>query len=99
LLLVIRDQIITTLMGSTSGRVPAPRPRSSPASYQKDFVPLQEGEPVGTILAAFEPLFDAAEVIECRCSPLRLADLRGRPRRQGGTCVRRSKAAWGRLGW
>ena len=59
------------------GRVPASRPQFSRASYRKDFVRPS------TILSGFEPLFDSAGVIQCRCSPLRLSDLRGRPRRHG----------------
>ncbi len=45
--------------------VSAPRPQLGDASYKKDFVPPEEGEPMGTILTEFEPLFDAADVIKC----------------------------------
>jgi hypothetical protein len=41
------------------------RPRLSPASYRKDLVPSKAGGPMRTILTGFEPLFDAAGVIEC----------------------------------
>jgi len=45
--------------------VSAPRPQLSYDSYRHDFVPPVEGEPMRTIPAEFEPLFDAADVIKC----------------------------------
>lgn len=45
--------------------VSAPRPQLSAASYEQDFVPPDENEPMRTILTEFEPLFDAADVIKC----------------------------------
>ena len=43
----------------------APRPQLSAESYEPDFVPPKEGEPMRTILTEWEPLFDAADVIKC----------------------------------
>ena len=40
----------------------APRPQLGIDSYEKDFVPPKEGEPMRTILTEHEPLFDAADM-------------------------------------
>jgi glycine amidinotransferase len=45
--------------------VSAPRPQLSDATYVEGFVAPEEGEPMRTILAEYEPLFDAADVIKC----------------------------------
>jgi glycine amidinotransferase len=45
--------------------ISAPRPELSDASYEPDFVPMNEGEPQRTIATEYEPLFDAADAIKC----------------------------------
>jgi len=45
--------------------VSAPRPQLGRASYEQDFAPPHENEPMHTVLTEFEPLFDAADLIKC----------------------------------
>ncbi|MBN1318235.1 MAG: hypothetical protein JXA42_22330 [Anaerolineales bacterium] len=45
--------------------VSAPRPQLSDASYQQNYTPPEENEPMRTVLTEFEPLFDAADAIKC----------------------------------
>ena len=45
--------------------VSAPRPQLSNASYEENYTPPEEDEPMRTVLTEFEPLFDAADVIKC----------------------------------
>ena len=45
--------------------VSAPRPQLSERTYEPGFVAPKEGEPMGTILTEWEPLFDAADAIKC----------------------------------
>ncbi|MBT3315119.1 MAG: amidinotransferase [Anaerolineae bacterium] len=43
----------------------APRPQLSDASFEANFIPPTEDEPMRTILTEYEPLFDAADAIKC----------------------------------
>lgn len=45
--------------------ISAPRPQLSDDSFDRDFVPMEEGEPQRFLPTEFEPMFDAADFMKC----------------------------------